>query len=573
MASAPNFEVSGTNAKALFSLKVFRGEGMVLLGMNWLNGKPPLNFVGFAVEYMEPGGTVFYPVNNRLSFLQNDGNVNPNILSSRLSPIQKFRWIHFPYNSDIDGDFTYRVTPVFMDVKQQLTYGDFQEAAIQLKSETYPGELNVAFTRGFVASQAFLERFAPSGNTSKLLPPNNASGLTFIPTDPNKDAAYTWMGFEARAAILKVLDDAIADTTAQVKVAAYDLNEPEIVDRLVQLGTRLMVIIDDEGDHSKAGSAENMAQQKLSVSAGATNVQRQHMGQLQHNKMIAVNGTINTVVFGSTNFSWRGFFIQNNNAVIAHGAIPTQIAFDAFKNIWDNIDSASGFDQTPSANWNDLQLPSVKAQVAFSPHSPTNAVLKSIGNDIAGTTSSLFYSLAFLYQEKPGSPILTAIEKVVSNNSLFVYGISDHSVKGLEIQRPDGNAPISFPAGLLKNVPEPFKAEVSTGSGIRMHHKFVVIDFDKPTAKVYTGSYNFSATADTANAENLLMIQDRRVAVSYMIEAVAMFDHYEFRDAVQKGAVAGNKIYLHTPPAAGQLPWWDEDYSNPQKARDRELFS
>jgi hypothetical protein len=84
------------------------GEGMILLGMNWKTGEPPANFVGFAIEYMEPGGIQFYPLNNRLSFLDNKGNVNPNILTTRLSPIQKFRWVHFPYHPDKAGDYTYR---------------------------------------------------------------------------------------------------------------------------------------------------------------------------------------------------------------------------------------------------------------------------------------------------------------------------------------------------------------------------------------------------------------------------------------------------------------------------------
>ena len=51
-----DFQVSGTNAKALFTLTLHRGEGMLLLAMNWKNGRPPDEFVGFAIEYMEPGG-------------------------------------------------------------------------------------------------------------------------------------------------------------------------------------------------------------------------------------------------------------------------------------------------------------------------------------------------------------------------------------------------------------------------------------------------------------------------------------------------------------------------------------
>ncbi len=572
MAPLPNFEVSGTNASALFSLKVFRGEGMALLGMSWLNGQPPANFAGFAIEYQEPGGIQFYPVKNRLSFLHNDGSVNANILSSRLSPIQKFRWIHFPHNANIPGEFIYRVTPVFIDDQNVLSYGDFQQAAIQLMSETYPGVLNIAFTRGFVASQAFIDRFSAGGDISTLIPNDADKGLTFVSTNPKQPEALDWMGFEARTEILNLLDKAIADTTAQVRVTAYDLNEPEVVSRLVKLGSRLKVIIDNSGTHGDAGSAEDQAEKMLIASAGAANVQRQHVSGLQHNKTIAVNGNVMCALGGSANFSWRGFFVQNNNALFVYGPVAVGLFFDAFDNLWNNATQAGSFAKTSSATWNDLKLPNITAEVTFSPHNSTNTVLQSIADDISTTSSSLLYSLAFLYQT-PG-PIRTAIEKVAADNDKFVYGISDKTVGGLNIQKPDGNLPVAFPAGLLNNVPEPFKTEVTGGQGVRMHHKFVVIDFDKPTARVYLGSYNFSSSADEKNGENLFKIQDRRVAVSYMIEAVAMFDHYEFRDAQSKSSAGNNKLFLHLPPRnPGETAWWLEDYTNAQKAHDRLLFS
>ncbi len=59
------------------------------------------------------------------------------------------------------------------------------------------------------------------------------------------------------------------------------------------------------------------------------------------------------------------------------------------------------------------------------------------------------------------------------------YGISDRKVGGLDVQDPDGNVTPVFPAALTKDVPEPFKSEATGGTGIRMHHKFLVIDFDK----------------------------------------------------------------------------------------------
>ena len=51
-----DFQVLGTNAAALFTLKIHRGDGMALLAMNWKQGKPLEDFVGFAIEYKEPAG-------------------------------------------------------------------------------------------------------------------------------------------------------------------------------------------------------------------------------------------------------------------------------------------------------------------------------------------------------------------------------------------------------------------------------------------------------------------------------------------------------------------------------------
>src|SRR5262249_9851093 len=159
--------------------------------------------------------------------------------------IQMFRWVHFPRNAELAGEFDYQVTPVFMNPAGELSYGDAQEASIELMRETYPGELNVAFTRGFVSSQAFVDRYESAGAMPTLLPANAADGLTFTPTHPKADEALAWMGFEARRAILDVLDRALADTNAQVRVIAYDFNEPEVVSRLEQLGDRLKVIVDN----------------------------------------------------------------------------------------------------------------------------------------------------------------------------------------------------------------------------------------------------------------------------------------------------------------------------------------
>jgi len=379
------------------------------------------------------------------------------------------------------------------------------------------------------------------------------------------------MGFEARNAIIEVLDQAIVDTAALVRVVAYDLNEPEVVSRLEKLGGRLKVIIDDDGAHGKVQSSETVAEHRLVTSAGSENVKRQHMGKLQHNKTIVVDGP--NVVCGSTNFSWRGFFVQANNAVVLRGEAAVKHFQAAFAGYWSN-DDAAGFGATAAAQLTDLGLPDIDARVAFSPHAKEDALLKTIADDIGtGTTSSLLYSLAFLYQT-PGL-VRDAIKKVTEDDDIFVYGVSDRKVGGgLDLQRPAGDVVSVFPAALTKDVPEPFKSEPKGGGGNRMHHKFVVVDFDKPTARVYLGSYNFSVPADTTNGENLLVVKDRRIAVAYAVEALRIFDHYHFRVAQQGADTAGRPLVLARPPREpGEVPWWDEYYTNAQKVRDREIFA
>lgn len=571
-----DFQIVGQNPNAPFTLKVHRGDGMALLAMNWKDPKPPRDFVGFALEYKEPDGDRFWAIKNRINFPNPDGSVSKERTSSRVSPIQKFRWVHFPVNADLEGEFTYRVTPVFMAASGDLSYGETQEVSIVLARETYPEKLNVTFTRGFVSSQAFVDRYVTAAHgLDTLIPATADEGVNFAPTHPKAEEALKWMGFEARSAILEALDAAIADETALVRVVAYDLNDPAIINRLRKLKKRLWIIIDNSADHKPETSAESQAAQRLAKTASAGQVKRHHMSNLQHNKSIVVDGSaVKVAICGSTNFTWRGQFVQSNNALVVRGKKAIQPFIDAFEDYWDNA-FVKDFGPTDSTKWHSLELAGIDAKVTFSPHSEDKGVLNSIGDDIRAATSSVFYSLAFLNQT--GGDVTAAIEAVTKRAGIFVYGASDKRKGGLDLHLPDGKVAPVFAANLEEHLPEPFKSEPTAlnpkGGGTRMHHKFIVIDFDKPTARVYMGSYNFSEPADVKNGENLLLIKDRRIAVSYMIQALTIFDHYRFRNLQAKADASAKPIQLKKPPPTGQKAWWDEDYTDPRKVLDRNLFA
>jgi hypothetical protein len=266
--------------------------------------------------------------------------------------------------------------------------------------------------------------------------------------------------------------------------------------------------------------------------------------------------------------------VQANNAIVLRGEKAAGVFHEAFASYWAN-NSVVGFGTTDSTRWRDLGLAGIDARVSFSPHAATNARLASVAADIESATSSVFYSLAFINQTL--GAVRDAITHVTENPTLFVYGMADRRIGGINLQSPDGNVQPVEPEALTANLPEPFKSEptglASNGKGTRMHHKFVVLDFDRPTARVYTGSYNVSKPADLQNGENLLRIRDRRIATSYMVEALRLFDHYRFRVVQADAHAAATPFNLKEPPTAGGDAWWHASYTVPIKISDRKLFS
>src|SRR5260370_36633012 len=136
-----DFEVVGQSAGALFTLKAYRGQGMALLAMNWKAATPPDNFVGFAGEVQPPGQANFFPLKNRINFRKADGSVDMTPNSTLTAPLQKFRWVHFPHDVNVAGQFTYRVRPVFMGGQSALTLGDPQQVAIDRPPGTFHGDV------------------------------------------------------------------------------------------------------------------------------------------------------------------------------------------------------------------------------------------------------------------------------------------------------------------------------------------------------------------------------------------------------------------------------------------------
>jgi hypothetical protein len=565
-----------TNAKTVdgFSLKLWRGERMVLIGMDV--DKPEADLVGFSIEVQTPKSrNGFEPLGNRLAFSYPKSNALRSVTGARIfpsteAPFQKFRWIHFPTDPK-PGQYTYRVTKQHMKSDQTLYVGTSIALDTSLDAVAYNGFLDVGFTRNYASSQAYADRYK---NNAKIIPAekDNDKALDFHKL---KGDVYEWLGFEAYELIFDFLKDAVADETLELDLFAYDLNEPDIVNLLEQIGPRLRAVIDDSGAHKPATSPESQAAARLAKSAGEDRVVRMHFSALQHNKVLIAkrNGQAVKVLHGSTNFSFRGLYIQANNVLVFYSAEVAGYFEEVFELAFSNPRKFSA--QDIASKWHLVQTPgSPLVHFCFSPHADAGLSLNPVGAAIDQAHSSVLFVIAFLNQSTTG-PVREAIDRL-EGKPVFSYGVSDQKGR-LNVKKPDGSIGIVDFEYLAKNAPEPFKSEWSGGTGRHEHDKFVVTDFNLPTAKVFTGSSNLSVSGEQQNGDNLVMIEDQRVATSYAIEALRIFDHLHFRTKMQAAhdSKDNQALTLQLPTALSGKPAWFERFyeKGSQLEKDRLLFA
>jgi phosphatidylserine/phosphatidylglycerophosphate/cardiolipin synthase-like enzyme len=527
------------------TVKLWRGERMVLIGMDV--DAPEADFVGFSIEVQSPGSPQFLPLRNRLAFEYAGAADAPTVdgyrnFDSTTAPFQRFRWVHFPQDPQ-DGTYLYRSTKQHMHDDSTLYAGTSVTASINLQTVIYDGFLDIGFTRGFASSQAYVERYK---NNPKVIPAPGASGADQLAFQKAPGEVYEWLGFEAYDLLFGVLDEVVRDTSLTVDMFCYDFNECDMLASLESIGSRLRAIMDDSKDHSPAEAAETLAFARLQASAGDDHIIRMHFSNLQHNKVLIMkkNGAPYKVLFGSTNFSYRGLYIQANNMLVFTAPEVVSLFADYFDQAF--AGPAKGFSDKPiTTEWHDINIAGrPPLSLCLSPHSDPSISLKQIGDAITSAQSSVFYCIAFLAQMTSGEvyDAVTALPK----RDIFSYGVSERD-GGLNVHKPDGSVGQVGFAYLAKNAPEPFKSEWAAGTGpsqIHEHNKFVVVDFNLPTARVYTGSCNMSVSGEQKNGDNLMCIRDPRVATSYAIQAISIFDHLQFRNRMQE-ADAPTSI---TPP-------------------------
>jgi phosphatidylserine/phosphatidylglycerophosphate/cardiolipin synthase-like enzyme len=544
------------------ALTAYVGDGAVLLAFSLDVAELKTNeLAGFSIECTPPSGKPYF-LDNRLNFgnpvTSSTTPAQTPFTSSQNAPFQKFHWIHFP-SEVLPGNYQFDVTAKFCNGSNMV---DGPKATVTVQLAPQAGSnFELGLTRGYISSQAYASKF---GN--KVIRPLPKS-LDYN-TQPFR-AQYEWLGYHARKMIFDLLAECLSDPSITVDLFAYDLDEPDIIDKLEALGTRLRAVLDNAPLH-QGTALEVVAQARLVKSAGATNILLGHFSRFAHDKIIIAkkNGKAVKVLTGSANFSVRGLYVQANNVLIFSDP---KVA-DQYEQVFDSVfTNMRGFTGSPlAAQWFDFPnegggVPNFS--VSFAPHKVATVSLAQVQQALNNAKSSIMFAIMEL---QGGGTVLQTIQNLHLSGKVFSYGMTQ-SVKGFKVYQP-GQPGVLVPfAALIQHVPPPFNVEFTGGPGQVIHDKFIVIDFNDKNPVVFTGSSNLAEGGEQSNGDNLLAIHDARVAEVFAVEAIRLVDHYQFRAAAQ---VATQVRPLILSPCGSPLKWWGRDYdSNNMLNVQRELFA
>jgi hypothetical protein len=572
-----------TKSNGSFSVKAYVGDAKTLLAFN-LAKADTKGLAGFTIQ-CQPGDLPSYYLFNQLQFEKpeahaHDATEPPN--STINAPLHKFRWVHTPGSmhqglEPFLGKYTYTVTPRYFDESSSLLPMD-PKRSVSVSVDVLPfkkGRLEVGFTRGFTQSQAFVNHFgikAPIRPKSDALlfdtsamAGANAAGKQFTFADE-----YRWMGYTAREKVFDILDEVAKSRTLRLDMFAYDLDEPDSIDRLLKLAAqgRLRLILDNAALHHNADGTKDEDEFEAlfnKAKKGKSAIVRGHFSRYAHDKVMIVSGSSGPrrVLTGSTNFSVTGMYVNSNHVLIFNDEDVAKTYSQVFEEAWATNAKAGAFQKSPLAaqEFTFATRGTPTAEITFAPHQKdfaaslmtkvTDRILRE-GKSGKITGSVLFAVMDLGSGDGPVRPALNALHK---DQSIFSYGISD-STDGIKLYSPKTKTGVLVTGKPVNTMlPPPFNQVPGVGIGHQIHHKFVVCGFNTPDAVVYCGSSNLATGGEESNGDNLLALRGPDVATVFAIEALALVDHFSFLDRYAK-APNGKRVAPAAKAAAAVAAKW-----------------
>lgn len=566
-----------------FTVKAYTGDRCVMLAFDLSNHLTD-KLAGFAIRRRLQASEDWTWLGNRLSFdgdfTKRAGDDEGKFFPSNDAPFQKFWWLDFPADGT-SGTFCYEVVVKRFVDDQSGKLSDDQ--SVQLTIDVGPfqeGNIEVAFTRGYLSSQAYADRFRNEPYAPKV----TAANWDFDPAD--YIARWEWLGGHARQTIDAFLTEVHNEDGATIDAFVYDLNEPQIIAAfalLAQAG-KLRLLADNSKEHAD-GTVAALAFEKILRSAPQAQQQecfrRGKFKRFQHNKILIKrdkHGKAVKVLTGSTNFSITGLYVNANHVIVFDDAAVAAQYEEAFQTALNGELSAPFFySKEISMKEFTISEPGMPSLVfSFAPHKVPDVGLKRVLNAIDGAESSVIFAVMDLNGK---GEVLKALSQLHADRKVFSYGISDSvdpdddTVNGTTVFTPSSKGgELVYSKANPERFPAPFSSELEVHGAAShiVHHKFVVADFNGTNPVVFCGSSNLSEGGEESNADNLIAIYDRAIATAFAIEGIRLIDHYAFAEALKKAGKSAQPLRLKLD---GEK-WWSRYYTaNDIREKERQLFA
>jgi len=534
-------------ANAQVKARAYLSPTLVLLALDWPEGKSHPDFLGFAIRRApgfskgEKQGYLF----NKIDFVPLGPASHP--MPSNVAPIQKFLWWDSAIATEDRGKaFAYTVVPVLGTGPNDLK---LQERAALTVPVTIPrivtDGIGTYFNRAVVSSQAFSREF-----------PKDKMDI---------DRAMAWLANGLGDAVPGFLKGA-----ATIEGAIYHLTDNEwVMPALKKLSAKGSLVC----AFKPPGETVNTTAEKLLKKSGL-HVDERSKTAIMHDKFLikGKGGQPTDVLTGSANFTPEGLTSQAN--VLHTFASPGLAALYAKRRALIAPDPSVAATAKGAAWSAPVKLGKSSIRVFFSPEPSGKRV--SLDTVVAAVKAAK-QSAVFCMFSPTDKPLLDALLAVGDKKKLLfglLNSITDPSKKKQGAEAGSGEPPKqpspaaqvqvtifnrsrkdkkvlpyayfnpgNAPAGFLPELssvdfskrsivppPKPAPGKKTFVPAVHIHHKFIVLDAETKAPIVYTGSANFSKNSTNRNDENLLEIKgNSALAQTYLAEFVRLYEHYRAR--------------------------------------------
>jgi phosphatidylserine/phosphatidylglycerophosphate/cardiolipin synthase-like enzyme len=485
-------------------------------------------------------------------------------------PFRSFAWTD--HGVDLGDRVRYRVVPFLRGTTAPtITLASAWSRSITLAPPRGGAKYRAFFNRGFVISQfvsRYLDETYPAMDRLAALAAFKADISAHVDS-----VIRRYLSGEVRTNLLALLDE-VKSGDQEVYAALFELNDPELVGRLVALGKRAHVVLangsievkKDKDGAAKETSAEarkrdeNKDARKRLLDAGVDVDAKNRFvspGALAHNKFLVVvdkSGKPRRAWTGSTNWTTTGLCTQLNNALLIDDA---DVAA-AYLAQWHELRDAHSAhpNSLPASNATPTDIggskrKTVRSSVQFT-RAPEKVDLTELGDVVRSAKEGVLFLMFIpgpsgvlkdvfdLQQAKPQLLIRGVVSQLPNGRQdeksgstttvkVTVVGAPNPTLDGTrtyDVVQPQGKAHTAAWWAV-----ETTRSQFLSGIGFAIiHSKVLVIDpfSDDPT--VVTGSHNFSGAASTTNDENFIIVRgERALAEAYAVNIDSAWRHYASR--------------------------------------------